>query len=125
MNKRILIVEDDEDIRKLLSIRLESQGFQVLTAVDGQEGLNKVLSEKPHLIILDLFLPRLSGEEVCKSVRESRDKTISSIPIIMLTAKRSEVDRIIGMVIGANAYIEKPFDPEQLLEQVHKCLQFF
>ncbi len=125
MKKRILIIEDSEDICRLLSIRLESHGFEVLTALDGQEGLDMIESEKPHLIILDLFLPRISGEDVCKAVRENRDTAISSIPIIMLTSKRSEVDRIIGMVIGANAYIEKPFDPEQLLEQVGKCLQFF
>lgn len=123
MKKRILIIEDSEDVCRLLTIRLESRGYEVLTALDGQAGLERAETDKPDLIILDLFLPKLSGEEVCKSIRENRSKAVSSIPIIMLTSKRSEVDRVIGMVIGANAYIEKPFDPERLLEEISRCLQ--
>ncbi|HTL70384.1 MAG TPA: response regulator [Candidatus Eisenbacteria bacterium] len=122
MKKRILVIEDNEDICKLLHIRLENRGYDVTTAPDGQTGLERATLGMPDLIILDLFLPRLPGEEVCKAIREHRNKAVSKIPIIMLTSKRSEVDRIIGMVIGANAYMEKPFDPERLMEQIQRQL---
>jgi DNA-binding response OmpR family regulator len=122
MKKKILVIEDNEDICKLLHIRLENRGYSVTTAPDGKAGLRTATEEKPDLIILDLFLPKLPGEEVCKAIRENQNKAVAKIPIIMLTSKRSEVDRIIGLVIGANAYIEKPFDPESLMEQIHKHL---
>lgn len=123
LKKRILVIEDNPDISRLLLIRLESHGYDVVVAGDGAEGLERALQAAPDLIILDLYLPKMPGEDVCKAIREHADKKLSRTPIIMLTSKRSEVDRIIGMVIGANAYIEKPFDPENLLVQISKLVR--
>lgn len=117
---QILVIEDDADVRRLLDMRLTNSGYSVITAENGREGLRKALATLPDLIILDLWLPDLAGEEVCKAIREHRDKIASAIPIIMLTAKRSEADRIVGIVIGANVYMQKPFDPDQLMEHVRR-----
>ncbi|MDD5216486.1 MAG: response regulator [Candidatus Omnitrophica bacterium] len=120
--RKILIIEDELDITKLLSFRLRKIGFEVLTAHDGEAGLREAREKRPDLIILDLMLPELSGEEVCKAIRECDDEIFSQTPIIMVTAKIGEVDRIIGKVIGANSYITKPFDIEKLVEEIHKIL---
>lgn len=116
--KKILVIEDEEDIGKTLSYRLNRLGFETFVANDGLQGLEKARSWLPDLIILDLTLPTLSGEEICKSLREDYDDRLSSLPIIMLTAKSSEVDRIVGKVIGASAYMTKPFQTEKLLEKI-------
>lgn len=121
--KRILVVEDNEDISKPLVFRLRKKGFQVLTAPDGRSGLTEARLRLPHLIILDLHLPFLSGEEVCKAIREDDDETIRKIPIIMLTAKSSEADRIVGKVIGANSYVTKPYDPIKLFREIEIHLE--
>ena len=102
--KKILIVEDEYSASKFLSLRLTKLGFQVSAAIDGLTGLKEATENIPDLIILDLMIPQLPGEEVCKAIRENLDERISKIPIIMLTGKDSEVDRIVGKVIGANAY---------------------
>ena len=117
---KILIIEDEADLCDFITLRLEARGFEALAANDGVEGLNKARMEKPDLIILDLMLPRMRGEEVCKEVR--RDPRISQVPIIMLTAKGSDTDKVIGGVIGANAYITKPFEGSELIETINKLL---
>ena len=121
-NKSILVVEDNKTIRNFLVMRLADVGFAVSAAKDGEEGLDNIRISHPDLVILDLRLPKLSGQEVCKAVREDPDKNLASTPIIMLTALTSEADRVIGMVIGANRYLPKPFNPEELLKEVHTCL---
>ena len=118
--KKILIIEDENELCDLLGLRLERGGFEVIVANDGVEGLNKARLEKPDLIILDLMLPKMHGEEVCKEVR--RDARISEVPIIMLTAKCTDADKVIGTVIGANVYIGKPFDGAKLMQAINKLL---
>ena len=120
--KRILIIEDADAFSKSIALRLRKSGSEVYTAKDGEEGLKTARRESPDLVILDLMLPKLSGEEVCKAIREDEDEKFASTPIIMLTAKNSEVDRIIGKMIGANDYVVKPFDPDSLLEKIRKVL---
>lgn len=118
--KKILIIEDENELCDFLGLRLEKSGFEVVAANDGVEGLNKARTENPDLIILDLMLPKLPGEEVCKQVR--KDARISGIPIIMLTAKCTEADKVIGTVIGADVYIAKPFEGDKLMQAVNKLL---
>ena len=118
--KKILIIEDDPAISKMLYYRLKESHFEVFTAADGVEGLAQARRRHPDLIILDLGLPKLPGEEVCKAIREDRDKLFAKTPVIMLTAKSSDVDRVIGNVIGATYYITKPFVGEELLKVVRK-----
>ena len=121
-SKKVLVIDDEIDIITLISFRLKKEGFQLLTAQDGQSGLQIAQKEKPDLIILDLTLPELPGEEVCKAIREDTDETFSQTPIIMVTAKMGDVDRIIGKSIGANCYITKPFDMDHLLVEINKLL---
>lgn len=118
--KRILVVEDDPVISRVLGYRLRNLEFEVIIANDGETGLNDARRVFPDLIILDLKLPKLSGEEVCKAIREDHDKKFASTPIIMVTAKNSDVDRVIGMVIGASCYVTKPFRIETLLKEINK-----
>ncbi len=113
---RILVVDDEPDIVITIKYMLEHEGYMVSTASDGEEALHKVKDDKPHLIILDLRLPKLPGEQVCKKIR--KDEEISDIPIIMLTAKDSDVDKVVGKVIGANCYLTKPFDMDELLQLI-------
>ncbi|MFH1621901.1 MAG: response regulator [Candidatus Omnitrophota bacterium] len=118
--KKILIVEDESDLRTLLKRHLEKTGFECTDAEDGFKALERVKQQRPDLIILDLMLPNLSGEQVCKeikSVKETKD-----IPIIMLTAKDSDIDRIIGRVVGADVYLTKPCDMLTLVENINKLL---
>jgi DNA-binding response OmpR family regulator len=114
--KKIVIIDDEIDLCKTLAYRLEKWGFVVKVAHDGISGYRLIHTEIPDLIILDLYLPELSGEDVCKKVRTNEN--LDSIPIIMLTAKDTEVDKIIGKVIGANAYITKPFRVDELAHHV-------
>lgn len=116
--KTILIIEDEPGVRIPLLIRLKNLGFYVVAAHDGQQGLEEARRLKPDLILLDLMLPRLSGEEICKAIREEEDESIASIPIIMITAKDSEVDRMVGRIIGSNAYLTKPFDFDALHDEM-------
>jgi DNA-binding response OmpR family regulator len=118
--KRILIVDDEEDILKVLRFRLEANSYEVLIASDGQEGLNKARSEKPDLIILDLMLPKLDGYKVCRMLKF--DETYKAIPIIIFTAKAQKKDEELGMEMGADAYISKPFEPEILLGKMKELL---
>ena len=120
--KTILVVEDEPDMRKTLAFRLRKNGFGVALSGDGEEALRKARSKTPDLILLDLTLPRLSGEDVCKAIREDGDPFFSKTPIIMVTGKDSEADSIVGRVIGADAYLTKPFNSQELLEQIQALL---
>ena len=118
--KRILIVEDDLAVSKFLGIRFRGLSFEVCSAYDGEQGLKEAKRLRPDLIILDLKLPKLTGEEVCKAIREDYDKKFAMTPIVMLSAKNADVDRVIGMVIGASCYVTKPFQIENLLKEMKK-----
>lgn len=118
--KNILIIEDEEDVRNALKEGLQRNGFCCFAAGDGLKGLALSKEKKPDLIILDLGLPGLSGIEVCKEIR--KDKTICLTPIIMFTAKNSDVDRVIGKVVGANRYLPKPCKLSTLLEEIKRLI---
>ena len=111
--EKILIVEDEKEILKLLKYNLEKEGFHVIFAGDGEAGLALALKSKPHMIILDLMLPKLDGIEVCKMIRKE-----SQVPIIMLTAKKEETDRVLGLELGADDYVTKPFSVRELLARI-------
>jgi len=119
MKKKILIIEDEEDLIKGLKLNLSDEGFDVDWAVNGVESLRKALEETPDLIILDIMLPEKDGLEVC---RELRQKNIG-IPIIMLTAKGEEIDKVVGLEIGADDYITKPFSVRELLARIKALLR--
>src|SRR5271169_2551843 len=121
MKSRILVVDDEPDVLDLVTYNLTQAGFQTDTAVDGAEALRKARSTIPDLILLDLMLPELDGLEVCKLLR--RDSKTSAIPIIMLTARASEMDRILGLELGAVDYVPKPFSPRELVLRVKKRLE--
>ena len=116
MRKRILVVEDDQDILSLIEWHLKAEGYQPLTEKDGQRGLDVALREKPDLIVLDLMLPSLDGLEICKMLK--KNEATEHIPVIMLTAKGEEIDRIIGFELGADDYMVKPFSPRELLLRI-------
>ena len=116
---KILIVEDEKEMRLGLTDNLEFEGYEVDVAVDGKEGLQKILENAYHLIILDVMLPHISGFDVCKKVRE---KTIQT-PIIMLTAKGQEIDKVLGLELGADDYITKPFSLRELLARIKTVLR--
>jgi len=118
----LLIVEDDDAIARLLSMFLREQKFEVSVAQDGEAALQEAKSTTPDLIILDLILPSLSGEEICKAIREDDDEEVARIPIVVLTAKSADVDRIVCKVTGANSYVTKPFDRQGLLEEIRKWI---
>lgn len=117
----ILIVEDDTDIQQLLAFNFETAGFETLTASDGREGLDKARRHAPSLVILDLMLPGMDGFEVCKSLK--RDAATARTPVIMLTARGEEVDRIVGLELGADDYVVKPFSFRELLLRVKAVLR--
>jgi two-component system alkaline phosphatase synthesis response regulator PhoP len=117
----VLVVEDEPDIRDLVVFHLEREGFQCRTARTGVEALKRVKTAAPDLIILDLMLPELDGLEVCRRLRH--DPATSSIPVIMLTAKGDEVDRIVGLEMGADDYVTKPFSPKELVARVRAVLR--
>jgi phosphate regulon transcriptional regulator PhoB len=118
---KILIVDDEQDIVELLSYNLEKEGFSIVKAYDGEAALGLVLSEKPDLMILDLMLPKMNGLDVCKAIR--RNPKTATLPIIMLTAKGEEIDKIIGLEIGADDYITKPFSIKELIARVRAILR--
>lgn len=121
MKQKILIVDDEADILTLLEYNLEKAGFKVISANDGPDAVEITKREKPDIIILDIMLPSMEGTEVCK-ILKSRDAT-RHIPIIMLTAKGEEVDRIVGFELGADDYITKPFSPRELILRVKAVLK--
>jgi two-component system alkaline phosphatase synthesis response regulator PhoP len=119
--RKILIVEDEPDIRKLVHYNLTQERFKVLEAEDGEKALKIVRQEKPDLVILDLMLPSLSGLEVCRILRE-RPET-ARLPVLMLTAKAGEADRVVGLEMGADDYLTKPFSPRELAARVKAILR--
>ena len=121
MKSRILVVDDEPDVLDLVTYNLARAGFQTDTASDGAEALRQARATAPDLILLDLMLPEMDGLEVCKLLR--RDARTSAIPIIMLTARASEVDRIVGLELGATDYVPKPFSPRELVLRVKKRLE--
>ncbi|MBI4249277.1 MAG: response regulator [Elusimicrobia bacterium] len=110
--KTILVVEDHESVRSLLKRLLEEENYRVIVAVDGEEALSRVAQEVPDLILLDVMLPKLDGMEVCRRVR--RDPAAGRVPIMMLTARGAPADQAAGLRLGANDYVVKPFDAEEL-----------
>ena len=116
--KSILIIEDETNIQKAIEYNLVRAGYKVYVASDGEEGLNVFNERKPNLLILDLMLPELDGLEVCKIIRSS-----SNVPILMLTAKGEEIDRVVGLEIGADDYLVKPFGMHELLARVKAILR--
>jgi phosphate regulon transcriptional regulator PhoB len=118
---RILIIEDEQDVLDLLTLNLRKAGFVVTTATDGATGLRSAREESPALIILDLMLPRMPGLEVCKVLKT--DSRTRNIPVIMLTAKAEEIDRIVGLEFGADDYVTKPFSPRELVLRVTAILR--
>ncbi|MDP2921874.1 MAG: response regulator [Candidatus Omnitrophota bacterium] len=118
--KKILIVDDEEDILKVLKFRLEANNYEVIVSSDGQDGLDKARSGNPDLMILDLMLPKIDGYKVCRMLKF--DKKYSAVPIIMFTAKAQKKDEELGMEMGADAYITKPFEPEALLSKIVELL---
>lgn len=119
---RILVVDDEPHIRQILKFTLEKAGYQVFTASDGEEALGRAVETKPHLVLLDVMMPRLDGYEVCRKMRE--DFGLSQIPVIMLTAKGDQRDRIAGLEGGANDYLVKPYSNEELLLRVRNVLEW-
>ena len=122
-NKTILIIEDDVDISKLIEWHLQSEGHKTLTAQDGVKGLETAVAERPDLIVLDLMLPGMDGLSVCKTLK--RNESTEIIPVIMLTARGEEVDRIVGFELGADDYIVKPFSPREFVLRVRAVLRRF
>ncbi len=120
-SKRILVADDEPDVLQLVSNNLKFAGFQVLKAEDGLDALTQAREGAPSLIVLDLMLPEMSGLEVCKVLK--REPMTSQIPIIMLTAKAEEVDRIVGLELGADDYMTKPFSPRELVLRVKSVLR--
>ena len=118
---RVLIVEDEEDIRELIRHQLEKAGFETIPAGDGEEAFRKIRAASPDLIVLDLMLPGMDGKELTKLLK-SHEET-SEIPIVMLTAKSEEVDRIVGFELGADDYIPKPFSPRELVLRIQAVLK--
>jgi two-component system alkaline phosphatase synthesis response regulator PhoP len=118
---KILIVDDEQDIVELVSYNLEKEGFKTVKAFDGEAALKMVKTQKPDLIILDLMLPKMNGLDVCRAIRGNPET--ASVPIIMLTAKGDEVDKIIGLEIGADDYITKPFSVKELIARVRSILR--
>lgn len=121
LGKTILIIEDEQDVVDLLALNLRKAGFAILTAADGAAGLEKARSEKPDFIILDLMLPKLPGLEVCKILKT--DLRTRRIPIMMLTAKAEEIDRIVGLEFGADDYVPKPFSPREVILRVKAIMR--
>jgi len=121
MSSRVLIVEDEPDIRELVVHHLKREGYQVSAAASGEEALRQVQAAPPDLVLLDLMMPAMDGLEVCRRLRQ--DPATASLPIVMLTAKGDEIDRVLGLEIGADDYVVKPFSPKELLARVRAVLR--
>lgn len=120
MERTILVVDDEKPILEILKFNLEKEGFKVLGAADGEEGLVLALTQNPDLILLDIMLPKLDGFDVCKRIREK-----SNVPIIMITAREEEVDKVLGLELGADDYITKPFSIREVLARVKANMRRF
>ena len=118
MGRRILIVDDEKNIVDILKFNLVKEGFETIEAYDGEQGLEFALSRNPDLILLDIMLPKMDGFTVCRKIREA-----SLTPVLMLTAKEEEVDKVLGLELGADDYITKPFSPRELMARVKANLR--
>jgi two-component system alkaline phosphatase synthesis response regulator PhoP len=112
----ILVIDDEKDLIELVRYNLEKEGFDVIAATDGQSGLEVVKKHRPDLVVLDLMMPGLDGLQVCQRLRS--DPRSGRIPVIMLTAKATEADRVVGLELGADDYITKPFSPREVVARV-------
>ena len=121
MASRVLIVEDEPDIRGLLAFHLEREGYQVFKSNNGADALRQVRARPPDLVLLDLMLPEMDGLEVCRRLRQ--DPATAPLPIVMLTAKGEEVDRVLGLELGADDYIVKPFSPREVVARIRAVLR--
>ena len=117
-DKTVLIVEDDRNTADLVALYLQREGFQALTANDGAQGIDLAQHHRPDLVILDLMLPKVDGWEVCRRLRQ-----MSDVPVIMLTARDEEIDRVAGLTMGADDYVIKPFSPRELVARVKAVLR--
>jgi two-component system alkaline phosphatase synthesis response regulator PhoP len=121
LKKRILVVDDDKDIVRLMSSYLEAAGYEVLTAYNGEAALHTIRREHPDLVLLDLMLPERDGLEITRLLRS--DPYLSQTPVIMVTARVSDTDKIVGLEMGADDYITKPYNPREVLARVRACLR--
>ncbi len=119
--EKILVVDDEEHIVELIKFNLETNGFKVISANDGNDALKLAKNEVPQLVLLDLMLPGMDGYDVCREIR--RDQSISTMPVIMITAKGEELDKILGLELGADDYITKPFSVRELVARVKAVLR--
>lgn len=118
MSKKILVVDDEPNIRELLKLHLEAEGYAVYSAADGQDAISKASSVSPDLILLDIMLPKMDGWQVCREIRKN-----SEVPIIMLTAKSETFDKVLGLELGADDYVTKPFDKKELIARIKTVLR--
>ena len=118
MNRKILVVEDEKNIIDIVAFNLKKEGYDVICAYDGEQGLKLALEEKPELVLLDIMMPKMDGFQVCKKIRETLD-----VPIIMLTARAEEVDKVLGLEMGADDYVTKPFSIRELMARVKANLR--
>jgi len=118
LQKKVLIVDDEKNIVDIIAFNLKKEGFQVIKAGDGEEGLKKTFEQQPDIILLDIMMPKMDGYETCKKIREKLQT-----PIIMLTARAEEVDKVLGLELGADDYIVKPFDSKELVARVKAVLR--
>jgi DNA-binding response OmpR family regulator len=116
--QKVLVIDDEENVCELVSLYFGKAGYEVACAADGNEGLDKLREQRPDIVILDLMLPGIDGVDVCKEIRKT-----SNVPLIMLTARVDEVDRVLGLEIGADDYVTKPFSPRELLARVKAVLR--
>lgn len=118
MDKKILIVDDEKNIRDIIIYNLKKEGYQILQAADGEEGVRLAMEEQPDLILLDIMMPKMDGYDACKKIRETKNT-----PIIMLTARAEEVDKVLGLEFGADDYVTKPFGVRELMARVKANLR--
>ncbi len=118
MDKKILIVDDEKNIRDIIIYNLKKEGYQILQAADGEEGVRLAMEEEPDLILLDIMMPKMDGYDACKKIRETKN-----MPIIMLTARAEEVDKVLGLEFGADDYVTKPFGVRELMARVKANLR--
>lgn len=116
--QKLLVIDDEENVCELISLYFTKAGYEVITASDGADGIEKMRQHRPDIVILDLMLPGMDGLDVCKELRKT-----SNVPLIMLTARVDEVDRVLGLEIGADDYVTKPFSPRELLARVKAVLR--
>jgi len=121
LKKKILVVDDEADLVEMVALRLEASDFEVIKAYDGQTGLDKARNELPDLIILDLMLPKIDGYKICRMIKF--DEKYKNIPVILFTAKAQDADKKLGMDVGADAYLTKPFESTVLLTKINQLLK--